>query len=126
MGQDKHLEYDLIIGRDLMSELKLDILFSQSKVSWEGIEIPMIDYKTLKKYKLKKKEFKAYISNTSEPVVTEAATKRVVKILDASYEAADLKQVAEKAKHLTAEERDALYALLNKYKSIFDGSLGEW
>ena len=89
---DKHLEYDLIIGRDLMSELKLDILFSQSKVSWEGIEIPMIDFNKLKKYKLNKKEFKAFIHNTSEPVVTEAATKRVVKILDASYEAADLKK----------------------------------
>ena len=47
--KDKHIEYDLIIGRDLTSELKLDILFSKSKVSWEGIEIPMIDFRKFKK-----------------------------------------------------------------------------
>ena len=61
-----------------MSVLKLDILFSKNVVSWEGIEIPMVDFRQLSKYKFTKKEFKAFISNTSEPVVTEAATKRVI------------------------------------------------
>ena len=54
MFENKHLEYDLIIGRDLMNDLKLDILFSKSKVAWEGIEIPMIDFRKLSKYKLNK------------------------------------------------------------------------
>ena len=46
MFKDKNLEYDMIIGRDLMADLKLDILFSKQTVSWEGIEIPMINYRT--------------------------------------------------------------------------------
>ena len=108
MFENKHLEYDLIIGRDLMDDLKLDILFSKSKVAWEGIEIPMIDFRKLRKYKLNKKEFKAFINNTSEPVVTEEATKRVIKILDAKYEAADLKQVAKQATHLNESQRGRL------------------
>ena len=54
--ENKHLEYDLIIGRDLMNDLKLDILFSKSKVAWEGIEIPMIDFRKLRKYKLNSKK----------------------------------------------------------------------
>ena len=109
-----------------MSVLKLDILFSKNVVSWEGIEIPMVDFRQLSKYKFTKKEFKAFISNTSEPVVTEAATKRVIKILDAQYEAADLRQVSLKATHLNTQQRESLYQLLIKYKDIFDGSLGEW
>ena len=79
-----------------------------------------------KKYKLNKQEFKAFISNTSEPVVTEAATKRVLKILDAKYEAADLRQVVAQATHLNDKQKEMLHQLLLKYKSIFDGSLGEW
>ena len=119
------MEYDLIIGRDLMSDLELDILFSKKVVSWEGIEIPMVDFRQLSKYKLTQAEFKAFISTTSEPVVTEAATKRVIKILDANYAAADLRQVSQKATHLTEQQSEMLYQLLIKYQTIFDGSLGE-
>ena len=116
----------MIIGRDLMANLKLDILFSSQKVSWEGIEIPMIDFRTLRKYKLNKKEFKAFVQHTQEPVSTEKATKRVIKILDAHYAMADLEAVAQSATHLTAEQKQMLYQLLKKYESIFDGTLGDW
>ena len=124
--EDKNLEYDLIIGRDLMSVLKLDILFSKNVVSSEGVEIPMVDFRQLSKYEFTKKELKAFISNTSVPVVTEAATKRVIKILDAQYAAVDLRQVSLKATHLNTQQRELLYQLLIKYQDIFDGSLGEW
>ena len=103
--EDQNLEYDLIIGRDLMSSLQLDILFSKQVVSWEGTEIPMIDFRKLHKSKFNKKEFKAFVQNTKEPVVTEEATKRVVKILDASYTSADLEVVVSKATHLNSEQK---------------------
>ena len=102
------MEYDLIIGRDLMSSLQFDILFSKQVVSWEGTEIPMIDFRNLQKSKFNKKEFKAFVQNTREPVVTEEATKRVVKILDASYTSADLEVVVNKATHLTNDQRKLL------------------
>ena len=54
-----------------MASLKLDILFSKQSVAWEGIEIPMIDFRQLKKYNFDKKEFNAFIRNTREPIVTE-------------------------------------------------------
>lgn len=116
----------MIIGRDLLADLKLDILFSKQTVSWEGIEIPMINFRTLKKYKVNKQEFKAFIQNTQEPVVTEKATKRVVKILDAHYVPADLEAVAQGATHLTDDQKIMLYNLLKKYETIFYGSLGDW
>ena len=69
---------------------------------------------------------KAIIQESSEPVVTQQATERIIKILDAKYEKANLRVVADSAKHLTSNEREKLYWLLIKYKEIFDGSLGVW
>ena len=123
---DDKLEYDAIIGRDLMSSLGLDILFSKKSVAWEGIEIPMIDFRQLKKYKLSRKEFKAFMENTKEPIVTEQATKRVIKILDSNYQKANLQQVVNGATHLNKKQKKWLHNLLLKYESIFDGGLGEW
>ena len=58
--------------------------------------------------------------------MTQQATDRIIKILDAKYQKADLRAVVQKATHLNSGEREMLYALLIKYKDIFDGRLGEW
>ena len=42
------------------------------------------------------------------------------------YSPANLKEEAEKCSNLTKTEKDQLLQLLNKYKSLFDGSLGTW
>ena len=120
------LGYDMVIGRDIMSELGMDLSFNKKTMIWEGIEIPMRDFNKLRKYQLNKKELQAFISESKEPVVTQKATDRIIRILDANYKRADLRQVANKAIHLTSREREMLYELLLKYKSIFDGSLGDW
>ncbi len=46
--------------------------------------------------------------------------------MDAKYEAADLEEITSNCKHLSSTEREQLYHLLNKYKDLFDGSLGKW
>ena len=53
-----------------------------------------------------KMELQAFISESKEPVVTQRATDRIIKILDANYKKADLRQVANKATHLTSRERE--------------------
>ena len=120
------LGYDMVIGRDIMYKLGMDISFEHKNISWEGIVIPMRDFNKLRKYKMSKLELKAFISETAEPVVTDQATKRIVRILDANYQKADLKVVAQQAIHLNPREREMLYDLLIKYQKIFDGRLGEW
>jgi hypothetical protein len=55
------------------------------------------------------------------------ATNCVKAILDAKYEKADLAEVAQSATHLSEMEREEeLHQFLNKYKDLFDGSLGKW
>ena len=122
----KDLGYDLILGRDLMTELKMDILFSQKTLNWEGISIPMRDFRRIQKLRLSKYELKAIINEVKEPIITQQATERIINILDSKYEKANLRAVIEGAKHLNTKEKELLYKLLSQYQDVFDGTLGAW
>ncbi len=62
-----------------------------------------------------------------EPQSTQDATKRVTWILEAKHQKADLQLiVTDKCKHLSADQQKKLLRLLTKYKSLFDGTLGDW
>ena len=63
---------------------------------------------------------------TDDPPNIQAETKRISEILDAKYEPADLKQVAEETPLLSKEDRRNLYKLLKKYSILFDGQLGRY
>ncbi len=54
------------------------------------------------------------------------ASDRIRKILDAKYEAADLDKICASQDQLNKEEQQLLLRLLNKYKHLFDGTLGKW
>ena len=94
--ESEDLGYDMVIGRDIMTKLGMDLSFNRKTIVWEGIEIPMRDFNKLRKYQLSKLELKAFISEAKEPVVTQKATDRIIKILDAKYQKADLRAVVKK------------------------------
>ena len=35
------MPYDMIIGRDLMQSLKMDVLYSENTVVWDDLRLPM-------------------------------------------------------------------------------------
>ena len=37
--------YDMIIGRDMMSALGIDVLFSQERITWEGFDLPFKEHR---------------------------------------------------------------------------------
>ena len=79
----------------------------------------------------KSKIEKAWSLNNSvmvhEPESTLVATNRVVHILDANYEKADLQSVVrDNCKHLALHEQNKLLDLLTEYEDLFDGTLGDW
>jgi hypothetical protein len=50
-----------------------------------------------------------------------------MRILDAKYSEADLQSVVrDNFKHLKFDQQKKLLQLLNKYKLLFDGTLGDW
>jgi hypothetical protein len=115
--------YDMIIGRDLMLAVGIDLMFSQEKIIWENADVKMQHPDFLKDERwvdILEKE----IMYIHDPDTTDA--KRIQDLMDAKYSKADLRQTVNEVKNLTAEEKEKLLNLLQKFESVFDGSLGAW
>jgi len=108
--------YDMIIGRDILEFLKIDIRFSDKTIVWDRAEMPFKDRDA--------SELEAY--HISDGDAMEDAVHRVKRILDAKYEKADISKVCEEQEELDASQRDKLGELLRKYEPLFDGQLGRW
>ncbi len=91
---------------------------------------PLLPMRNIAKLQLEPSVSRALRLNTcqaQEPVSTRTATKRVVEILDAKYEKADLPAIIrENCSHLKPSEREKLLSVLLKFESLFDGTLGDW
>jgi hypothetical protein len=108
--------YDMIMGRDMLKELGIQINFGSNSVTWDEVSIPM-------------KPFNARIEtdyHIEDSVAVKDATKRMKQILDAKYEPANLDEIVAQTDHLTPNQRIKLRSLLEKYKYLFDGKLGHW
>jgi hypothetical protein len=82
--------YDLIIGKQTMHNLGVKLDYQEKTITIDKILLPMRNIANLK---LKPRITRALRENTclaQEPISTCSATKRMVKILDAKYEKADL------------------------------------
>ena len=66
------------------------------------------------------------VMQTVELDSTIEATERTVKILDSTYEKADLNQVADNTTQLNNDERTQLLGLLEDFEELFNGTLGYW
>jgi hypothetical protein len=105
--------------------VKLD--FQEKTIRIDQILLPMRNIANLQ---LKPRITRALGENTcfaQEPISIRTKSKRVVEILDAKYEKADLPAIIRKnCSHLTASGREKLLSVLLKFKLLFDGTLGDW
>ena len=119
-GRLDSLGYDMIIGRDLMTSLKMIIDFEYQVLRWENIGIPM------NRNKQSKQDLHSIFESSMESKPVQEATGRATKALDASYTKADLiNVVAKNCKHLSEREQAKMLALLRDFEPLFDGTLGE-
>ena len=118
-SRTSHNRYDMIIGRDLMQELGMDLLFSSNQVRWDEKLIPMRDPKELNLGQLDKLEQEVF---KLDPIDEDL----IARVTAEKYSAADLPKEVSKIEHLSGDEKSQLLKLLHKYKSLFDGSLGKW
>ncbi len=112
----ENINYDMIIGRDLLDYLGIDVCFSTSSIKWENAEIPM-------------RSADATIADSfyiEDPQDLYTTVDRVKEILDAKYEPANLDEITKNCIHLNKNEQEKLNLLLRKYQHLFDGSLGSW
>ncbi len=100
--------------------------FQEKRITIDKILLPMRNIANLQ---LKPRITRALRENTcfaQELISTCSATKRIVKILDAKYEKVDLPVIIkENCSHLTASDREKLLSVLLKFRSLFDGTLGD-
>jgi hypothetical protein len=85
----------MIVGRDLITSLQLDIKGSDMSIKWDDSAIP----------------WRSVVSTVND-------------ILDAKHKKADLNKIASSADHLTNSEQSSLLALLKKYQDLFHGAFG--
>jgi len=107
---------DMIIGRDILKFLKIDLRFSDEIIEWDGAEMPFKDGDASAK--------EACCAAGSDPV--EDAAHRVKRILDAKCDKADIEKICKEQAELDKLQREQLAVLLCKCEALFDGQLGRW
>jgi transposase InsO family protein len=107
--------YDMIIGRDMLDDLGINIQFSDRTIHWDGIDMPFKDVS----------ELKDEVFHVEEPEAVQESMDRVRKILDNDYAQANLEEVC-RQQPINEEQQKRLLNLMLKYESLFDGTLGAW
>ena len=98
-------QYDMIIGADLMTELGIDLLYSDQLMVWENNEVP------IKPHGFVATETQQYIYHMQvedSPIIQKAEQRRM-QIFDADYSKVDLVSFTDELKHLSAQEKSTLY-----------------
>jgi hypothetical protein len=137
---EKTSKYDMVLGRDILRALGIDILFSNGKLSWDGITIPMKSTEKLTRLlqspsdaSIKQEEDDYFLlieenfSIQLEGEHSKEANLRAQRILDAKYTKGDIETTVEnECKHLSYFQRQKLKILLYEHEILFDGTLGRW
>ena len=118
--------YELIIGRSLMVQLGLTAKFKRQVLQWDGATVHMKEPIVLiGKSNLTKRKICEVVIQTTEPASTREASDQMVKILNGTYEKADLNQVADDATQLNSEERTLFLSILEDFEDLFEVTLGD-
>ena len=111
-------KYDMILGRDALLELGIDLKFSSCTIEWNTAEVPM--------HRAQCTVEDSFFIKEEEGSAVREASDRITQIIDAKYEKADLHQIVQAQKQLNQNEQHQLLQLLQKYEELFDGTLGKW
>jgi hypothetical protein len=115
----------VILGVKTMKAYGIILDFKDKMITVNEVKLPMRNIKYLQGSSTLR-VLRLNHSLAMEPQSTQDATKRVMRILDAKYQKADLQSiVTDKCKHLSTDQQKKLLQLLTKYETLFDGTLGD-
>ena len=121
----KSSRYDMIIGQDLLLELKLNLCLYNYTMkgnggAYKGCTAHMKDsYNICDDASLRNGELRK-IEHVHD------STRRTRRILDANYQREKLSKIVSNSKHLNNNEQSMLRDVLNKYILPFNRTLGIW
>jgi hypothetical protein len=128
----------MILGRDLISELKLFLDFDTQCITWDNIDQPMKQQEEFQKETTHYEDlystlmvlastiFQDDYAATCEPEHIHASSKRQTRILDASYKAADLSEIIKCISTIDDVEKNSSIKSTKKHEHLFDGTLGDF
>ncbi len=109
--------YDLIIGKHTLHDIGAVLDFKERTITIDDILLPMRNINNLQLKPSISRVLKLNSSFTQEPASTRNATKRIVEILDAKYDKADLPSIVKNnCTHLSPSHCNLLLALLLKFE----------
>ncbi len=118
---------DLIIGKQTLHDIGPVLDFKEKTITIDDILLPMRNINNLQLKPSISRALRLNSSFAQEPTSTRNAIKRVVEILDAKYDKADLPSIVKNdCAHLSPSHRNLLPVLLLKFKELFNGTLGDW
>ena len=113
------MPYDLILGRDFLSPLNIDVLTGKGIITWDDLQVPFRSRTELiDPFQLDEVTLQAL---AAEPDINSHCEPR--RILDAKYERVDPADVAKQQKHLSQRQQQDLAVLLRRFPLLFDGVL---
>jgi len=119
--------YDLIISKQTSHNIGAVLDFREKTITIDSILLPMRNIVNLQVKPSVTRALKHNAFQAQEPISTQKATKRVIGILDAKYDKADLPEIVRTScPQLMPPERDMLLSLLLDSELLFDGTLGDW
>jgi hypothetical protein len=110
-----------------MEAIGIILNFVDKVITIDQIVLPMRSIEELPTSNKKALRLNNSLAKNQEPKSTESATRRIVEILDANYEKANLPELVEnECSHLNPTEKLQLLELLTEFEDLFDGTLGDW
>ena len=115
--------YDVILGRDILRIMGAKLDFHTQTIVWLDRQIPMkrsskISTPSQEEYLLEEEEEEDY------SILFEVYADDVI-IKDGKYQAVSPDEVVNQLTHLTVEQKRLLHDVFEKYKMVFDGTLGK-
>jgi len=119
--------YDMILGRDCLEAMGLDILFSRNEIRWDDYSVPLRPSRLTAEEQENHNDYLKEITHlTEEPEFVQLAQSRATTILDSDYKKTEIPELLRDIKHLDRRQKQNLRALLTKFEDLFDGTLGDF
>ena len=117
--------YDVIIGRDVLFALGIDVSFKDCTITWEEQKVSMRPFpkKVAGEPEIADQLYVNLLEemldhNDETHLVSEVEGYKSSRIKESSYSKTDIKKLVENCTHLPAKKRRAPYKVLKKFKSL--------
>ena len=112
--------YDLVLGLDLINELKIVFDFERHTIRWGEHETEMQERETT----AYPRTLQLVHQSSNDPKIIRAAEERQAGILDADYSKVEIDEHVNELEYLDPEQRKRLAQTLRGFPELFGGGLG--